>query len=258
MNHLRGLQNMGNTCSFNAVLQLFLRCDAAVRIIRERADRSDPFFLFLEAYEDKTRPCDATVILAMFHARGLFLERAQHDAHEIFLFLLDVFFEKYGSIRDMFLVRTKTCFRPSEIRHEENTILTLPWSKSFDESVSLFETQSRVDGWFDGKKLSIDVETRVSGWPAYLVVHLSRYDARMNKITEPIDVPVAFRDYVFVGAIVHHGTLQYGHYTSIIRGENRIFVCDDDNVRCAEHEPLAKIVDQAYLLLYRKNNVDHL
>ena len=252
----RGLRNLGNTCSFNAVLQLFLRCDAVVRTIREHGHPSDPFLCFLDAYNDKTRPCDAAAVLGMFHARGLFVERSQHDAHEVFLYLIDLLSEKY-KIRDMFLSKMEeTLFHPlSSSRKEETTVLTLPCSPSLEESLRMFETRGSVHGWLNeknGEKTTVDVQTRVSEWPAHLVVHLARYDARMNKIGDPIKIPTAFRDYVLAGAIVHHGTTQCGHYTSVIRCGNRMIFCDDDNLHGLEHDGLAHIIDHAYMLLYIK------
>jgi ubiquitin C-terminal hydrolase len=236
------------------VLQLFLRCDAVVRIIRERGHPSDPFVRFLDAYEDATRPCDASVVIEMFRARGLFIESIQHDAHEVFLYLIDLLSEKY-KIRDMFLSRTETSYLPSSSpRKEETTVLTLPCAPSLEECLRAFETRGSVHGWFNdksGEKTTVDVQTRVSGWPEHLVVHLSRYDSNLNKIDDPVRVPGEFRGYALAGAVVHHGTARCGHYISVLRRGDRMVVCDDDTLHEQGYCPV-RLIDHAYILLYIK------
>jgi hypothetical protein len=93
--------------------------------------------------------------------------------------------------------------------------------------------------------------------PPYLILTLKRFKfAKLykKKIDNLIDFPlhdllVKGNKYDLYGIINHFGDLQSGHYTSIVRTNNKWVRCDDS--RCTEIHESSIISPQAYILVYK-------
>eukprot|EP00767_Chilomastix_cuspidata_P003250 gnl/Chilomastix_cuspidata/3368.p1 GENE.gnl/Chilomastix_cuspidata/3368~~gnl/Chilomastix_cuspidata/3368.p1 ORF type:complete len:492 (+),score=201.84 gnl/Chilomastix_cuspidata/3368:615-2090(+) len=139
--------------------------------------------------------------------------------------------------------------------------------------------------WERADKRRVDIELRhilmAEFLPPVLCVHLKRFAMRVGHdrggmfieatkdataVTYPReldlahgfvpDLPAGEAVYRLRAVVVHHGTLDGGHYTAVVRadvgGDARWFHCDDDHIsECAQKQALAK-ARGAYILFYER------
>jgi len=103
--------------------------------------------------------------------------------------------------------------------------------------------------------------------PNILIIVLKRFDFGVNyssKITNVIDFPLENLNlekyvsgydknnaiYDAFGIIYHHGSMDFGHYTTACKNNGKWYLYDDDSV--SEYSEINKL--NAYVLFYRKRN----
>jgi len=116
------------------------------------------------------------------------------------------------------------------------------------ENLDIFFSDEPIDGKLEEekskKRYSVSKITKIINSPKYLFITLKKYDTRRrknnNKYTFPID-NLDFKKYCYgydsfecnyelTGVILHSGTIDFGHYISIVKKGKDWFLCNDDSV----------------------------
>ena len=103
-----------------------------------------------------------------------------------------------------------------------------------------------------GQKSPREKRTRIGQWPKELIIHLKRFQFEKGRFiklndgfsfTETLDIETDSGDKSFSlqGAICHAGSVEYGHYVSLIRGtDSELDLADDDAISDQETDHLFK------------------
>lgn len=270
-----GLQNAGNTCYLNSILQLIMQCDHFIEFLKGQNDldlQSSQIFknirLFIIEYQANTKISPNT-ILSIITKNDLFIMGHQHDAHEFLIQFLDMMNEESKKmlkqhVNGFFIFKYYTIFKnrldPGDMKTLENEeiVLTLPFSPSLLTSIKMFETIEYLHNWQSEKhQRSVFAEKQniIFHWPDYLFIHINRYDAFFNKIDSEMEIPLEMNDYELQGAVIHQGFLNFGHYICVICMDNKFYLCDDDRIVEILHDTAVAIIKKSYLILFRKKNI---
>jgi len=93
--------------------------------------------------------------------------------------------------------------------------------------------------------------------PGVLLIQLERFQRSGKKVTQTMTVPFILRfqgfDFSLVAVINHHGSVESGHYTACINGNNQWFSCNDHSVTSIDSGNVAS--PHNYLLFYIKPDI---
>ena len=118
-----------------------------------------------------------------------------------------------------------------------------------------------------GKKYKVKKITKIINSPKYLFITLKKYDIRGKKNKNNYTFPIEKFDfskycdgydkydcnYKLIGAICHSGSIDFGHYISIIKKGEKWYVFNDDNVSEINIESQKNMLfKNGYVLLYQK------
>jgi len=280
---ITGLENFGNTCYVNSILQLLMRCQDFIDFFRatyqQRGSQdSSPllkhFMTFLDHYATPPRGktiAPKEVMFLLNDKKDLFAPFQQYDAHEFLIQLLDILDEEIKKVweqpcsKRFFHYLYHTIFhnvqdsRDSKNVPNYEVILTLPFSPCLIESMKLYGSMDMLEEWESEKykkKVRATKCNRIFHWPRYLFVQINRYDQNFNKIQDDMQTPLRIPElnYDFTGAVVHHGHTRFGHYVSVLRCGDDFVLCDDERVHTIPEDRAMSLIRKAYLLLYMKND----
>jgi len=268
---ISGLENLGNTCYLNSVLQLLMQCSSFINIFKE-AEKSTSqviqnFINFVEKYETQKVVSPVEIQLILNFKENLFAPFQQYDAHESLIQLLDILGEETEKVwkqninKAFFQYKYYThfhnltrCNDKKQIINSE-TILTLPFTESLKKSIDLFEVKDKIENWESEKyneKVDAEKFNTIYHWPDYLFIQINRYDSNFNKIQDNMESPLQFNDYELRGAVIHHGHFRFGHYITILLINGEFFLCDDEKIHPIQANQAIEGIKKAYLLLYVK------
>jgi len=265
--NLSGLQNLGNTCYINSILQLIMQCTDFIDLFQNHCLDSDIFknvSSFIQNYKTNkiTSPED---ILSIITDKNLFIKGYQYDAHEFLIQFLDIIHEEMKkclnntSIINVFEYKFYTIFkninRIDDIKILENkeTILTLPFSKSLNDSFTMFENKEFINNWESEKYkeyTKAEKHSTIYHWPKYLFIQINRYDSKFQKINDEMEIPLQYNDYQLRGAVIHHGFHNFGHYVCIMKLNDKYYLCDDERISEMNENFAIQMIKKAYLLLF--------
>lgn len=188
---------------------------------------------------------------------------------------------KYSIINDLFYGMYYNIYKSVENnsmnkiiskKYEHFNNLTLEFSgTNLVENLDLFFKNENLDsGLMDektNKKYKVCKTLKIVNAPKYLFITLKKYNNSLKKNNHYYTFPFKNLDfskyclgydnyeclYNLIGIICHIGSMNFGHYYSIIKKNNKWFLMNDDEISEFDIETNKnRIFNNAYILLYKK------
>lgn len=247
----KGLNNLGNTCYLNSVMQVLMNTPIFTKhmneelVLKEKSHKCDKIGPNQVCFTcESLKICQAlrtreispnTLVSNLKYINKRFSGNKQQDAHEFYLLLLNKLDSKIKNHFSGFLKSNVKC-RKNHISTTNEEFLNISLDihqignlenaikRYFNESAPIknylcFQCNARVD---------ITKKYEWSKMPNYLVFHLNRFDRFANKITAHIDfdmtIKIADQEYILYGIVEHLGSsIDFGHYVSYVMNKHKIW-----------------------------------
>jgi len=254
-----GLPNLGNTCYLNSAVQLLLRNNE---------------FMMMELIGDNHKRGIIKIKKRLSELSNKFSGNLQQDGGEALLYILD-YYNKQGFGKKYFFqektrikCKFKICLYKEISLHNSNILmLDINNCDSLTNCYIKFRELTKLDGddkWNCPKCHDKRIATKresIEEWSSYLLVYLKRFEinkfGKYQKNNTLIEIPLYWRDYELIGAMIHQGSLQGGHYVTIGKEAGKWYLFDDSNVSEIKQDQLNNYLKKSYVLHFRLIITNH-
>lgn len=277
-----GIKNYWNTCFVCAVLQMLIRIPE-LHIFLNEMESEDKLINLLKIPFTNSRKNKLTMnTLLNFNLASLINHHTlgkQEDAAEFLIQLLS-YLSKHdlALIESLFTVKIETTVVCCSCKN----ILTLIEDQLiFDIDIPFGLTPISIEDLltreFTKPKQNMEdsrmcaecaernspiINSQIQSLNEYLIIHLKRFEKCDQKIVKNrrsviISPLLNFNlPYMFVGCVNHIGTLNEGHYYSIVSNESSYY-CINDSKSFKYQNNIEEPSDSSYILLYKKVKFNH-
>lgn len=239
----KGIPNMGNTCYIASILQTLRYSRSLVYQLREHNTKDDTVLMkfFIELLYDgaSTTTFNAFVQRLSMDSKEFRLLR-QCDAHELYLYLIDNFYEKNKEYKNPFMGKLESTIECSVCQHQsvtETPFISLSLEMdahkvlSVEDMIRKFCSIEELDDPIDcehcKKKQQSAKILRIKEMPEILVIHLKRFTGLL-KNNIPVSINKTYKQYKLYAMVNHIGGSMGGHYTAACRRKNGEWrMCND-------------------------------
>ena len=283
---MKGFNNMGNTCYLNAGLQMIIQNVDLCRLILNYSQQSIILnkisFLISEYYDENSGSITPNQIKQIVEEKqNIFNGCEQQDSTEFVICLLNIIDDEIKKINvnskgidDIFginlNVRIKckynNCLKIYNNK-EKNNFLILDIDQNCSSLDDLYRKFKSSDNLVEDNqyfcencktKRNASKRYQVIDWPNYLFINLKRFRQignNFSKQPQPIQINLSWRhDMNLMGAIIHYGNINYGHYVYVGKqSDDNWYLFNDASISLIKNEnELTGILNNAYWLIYKK------
>lgn len=242
------LNNFGNTCYINSVLQLFLNNESFMTYIKIK-EYPDEYLLNLLKNISNSSTLKKFLICLQEKLGDTLSLNEQNDANEIYIQLLDLFDKEDKFVAEFFTgIHKKTykcCVCKNKREVKENFVnLNLYLSETSNNLqtalMKIFEKEilDNIECEVCKTNTTTEVKNKIIKWPKNLVFLINRYTTN-SKLTLDFDytryielcVSGKINKYSLSGIINHIGTKDFGHYSYIKINHDSCIEINDDKVK---------------------------
>ena len=263
----KGLPNLGNTCYINSILQCLRYSKSFVKNIIKHDTSKDKLLIssFMNClYAETTLGDLKDFIHELSQTATEFKLLKQCDAHELYLFIIDKFYEEHKEYVNPFKGDFKStihlqCGHTSVTNHP---FISLSLTLSDQNVCRMIDNFSKTEVLSDtimcdtcNIKQQANKEIEISTYPEILTVHLKRFTSVLSKDHTEIDISpemmVGHHKYMLYAMCNHVGTVCSGHYTATCRKKSGFWiVCNDNSI--SDLTSLVSKSSTPYILFYKK------
>lgn len=244
---MSGLPNLGNTCYINSILQCLRYQRHFVKLLKKYNSEKDSKFHqhFIDLmFDGHTEQSIKDFVFHLSKENQEFKLFKQCDAHELFLFLIDHFYE-YHDMHNPFKGTIESrifCDCGYESLTKQDFIsLSVNVKESIDDMLDDYQRVEEIDIKCKCSKM-LKKQMTITNRPSIMVVHLKRFSNSNRKIDTEILLDET-RSYKMTAICNHSGQTQGGHYTAaVLRGHGGWWMCNDIHT-----QELAQLPEKSYL-----------
>jgi len=245
--HPLGLQNFGNTCFLNSIVQVLRYVKPVVERLLEIHSENEVTQSFIDLLYQGSNPRKFVRHLGKLGFNPLY----QHDAHEFLLTMLDKIYEDPAckDIKNPFeghFQSTLTCKNGHQSVSKE-PFCCLSLNGGLDEGIAALEEPETVTCKCDNCNETEMVKTVTIHPGEVICVQFKRFDLN-GKLTYKVGLKEKWFGYKLIGICNHMGSCHGGHYTAAVNVDRQWKHMNDENV--SDIDGLPKHSRVPYLLFY--------
>ncbi len=246
---MSGLDNFGNTCFVNSVVQLLRYAKPVVKTLvevipKKNGAKDEALSSFLDLLYQGSSPQ-----LFIRHLKNFGFDPVyQHDAHEFMITMLDKLYESLDETNPfegeyVSVLRCKNGH--SSVSKEKFICVSI--NGDLEEGIQQLQETEVVECKCD-QCGETSMTKQVEVHPGRLVcVHLKRFTMD-KKLNYEVTILKKWNGYSLIGMCNHFGSLHGGHYTSIVKTGTGWMNMNDESVEKVDGLP--KISRLPYLMVY--------
>ena len=245
-----GLQNFGNTCFLNSIVQVLRYVKPVVERLLEIHSENTAVQSFIDLLYQGSTPRKFVKHLGSLGFDPLY----QHDAHEFLLTMLDKVYEDPAckDLKNPFeghFQSTLTCKNGHQSVSKE-PFCCLSLNGGLDEGVAALEEPETVTCKCDECDEKEMVKTVVIHPAEVICVQFKRFDLN-GKLTYKVALKEKYFGYKLIGICNHMGSIHGGHYTAAVNVSGQWKHMNDED--CQNIDGLPSRSRVPYLLFYVAN-----
>ena len=241
---MSGLNNLGNTCYMNSVVQMLRYIKPVVQKLVHVQPDDDSVRHFVDLLYQGSRPNKFAHCLKDFGFDPIY----QHDAHEFLLTMLDRLYESVD-LKNPFegTIKTVLTCKNGHTSSRSDPFVCLSINGGIDEGIpDLMEPEQveckceKCDEKMMTKTIDIDPNEVVC-------VHYKRFDLK-KKLRYTVPILEKWNGYKLIGMCNHVGGLHGGHYTATVKTDNGWMHMNDEYVKKIDGLPKESKIP--YIMVY--------
>ena len=245
--HPLGLQNFGNSCFLNSIVQVLRYTKPVVERLLEIHSENEVTQSFIELLYQGSNPRKFVKNLSSLGFDPIY----QHDAHEFLLTMLDKVYEDPAckDIKNPFeghFESTLTC-KNGHTSVSKEPFCCLSLNGGLDEGLAKLEEPETVVCKCDDCDETEMVKTVVIHPAEVICVQFKRFDLN-GKLTYKVALKEKWFGYRLVGLVNHMGSCHGGHYTAAINVDGQWKHANDEEFQDIDGLPQRSRVP--YMLVY--------
>jgi len=242
-----GLQNFGNTCYLNAIVQILRYTKPVVKRLVKVDSENASVQSFIDLLYQGSTPRKFAKHLAELGFNPIY----QHDAHEFLLTMLDKVYEDPAckDLKNPFeghFESILTC-KNGHTSVSKEPFCCLSINGGLDEGIAKLEEPEEVTCKCDHCEESEMVKTVTIHPSEVICVQFKRFDLS-GKLTYKVALQEKWFGYKLIGICNHMGSVHGGHYTSAVCVDGQWRHMNDEDIQ--EIDGLPKRSRVPYLLIY--------
>ena len=266
---MNGLQNIGNTCYLNSALQFLFNIDSIIYLIINTSNTYPNFNMlknFILEYKNNNNkvlnPVKIKDLISLYQKN--FIGFNQNDSSEFLIYLLDFINDNTDKklnncigiqINIDIKCKRMACLK-SNNHFENEKFLFLDLNDNLDNSYRQYKSNEilKDDNEYScehcNKKSIARRKTQINKWPKDLIIILKRFDNKLRKLNNDIDIPFNWRhNYELKGFILHSGGLSSGHYVYYGEKDSNWYLFNDSSINIINN--IKEILKKSYILHYK-------